>query len=72
MEMVVLNAYTPPSLPNNNSFAVYAGNASTSLGMTGYTSRAAMNVDFGGMAVYPNAFGTVDEIIDDFETQIKA
>ena len=66
------NSYTPPSLPNNNSFAVYAGNASTSLGMTGYTSRAAMNVDFGGMAVYPNAFGTVDEIIDDFETQIKA
>ena len=66
------NAYTTPSLPNNNSFAVYAGNAATSLGMTGYTSRAAMNVDFGGFAMYPNDWGTVDEIIDDFENQIKA
>lgn len=64
--------YTPPSLPNNNSFAVYAGNAATSLGLTGYTSRGAMNVDFGGFAMYANNWGTVDEIIDDFENQIKA
>jgi hypothetical protein len=31
-----------------------------------------MNVDFGGFAMYPNDWGTVDEIIDDFENQIKA